>query len=652
MEDMVIERGTSRAVGDKEVAQALETLAKYKQGKAALERRVVEDERWYQLRHWEAIRGKGGGADATAAGCARRGVEVQPQVRPEPTSAWLFNSIMNKHADAMDNYPEANVLPREEGDMADAKTLSAILPVILERSGFEERYSAGWWEKLKHGTAVYAPLWNNALENGLGDIEVGLVDLLNIFWEPGVTDIQKSRNLFVVELRDNDLLEAEYPQLKGKLGAVPGFDITQYVYDDTVDVTAKSAVIDWYYKVRGADGRTALHYAKICASQLLFASENDPRYAQRGWYDHGEYPFVFDTLFPEKGTPVGFGYVALCKDPQLYIDKLSQIMLENAMMSGRKRFFIGANTGVNEQEFLDWGRPLVHVEGVNNLDDTHIREINTSALDGVFMNILQLKINELKETSANRDVSQGSAGSGVTAAAAIAALQEAGNKSSRDMIAGSYRAYTKLDYLIIELIRQFYSEQRSFRIAGQGAGGYQFISWSNAGMVDQEMGTDSGGNPLARRPVFDIKIKAQKKNPFSQMSQNELAKELYAAGFFDPQRAQQVMGALEMMEFEGRDRVLEQVRQGETLQNQLQQAMQIVQELTALVQGGPPETAGPVGGASGMPRPAEKKSVGAKDGAGKSVAVREAEAQKPPMTGYGERLAQRAGPDMERGGAM
>lgn len=536
------ERQARPAVGKGEVARALETLGAYKRGKAKLERRVLEDERWYQLRHWDVIRGEG------------------DDTRPEPTSAWLFNSMMNKHADAMDNYPEASVLPREPGDQADARALAAILPVILERRDFEERYSGGWWEKLKHGTAVYMALWNTQLENGLGDVDVRTVDLLNIFWEPGITDIQDSRNLFVVDLKDKDLLEAEYPQLKDAWQSAPGADAARYVYDDAVELEGKAAVVDWYYKVHTPGGRTALHYAKICAGRLLYASENDPQYCQRGWYDHGEYPFVFDTLFPEKGTPVGFGYVALCKDPQTYVDKLSQIVLENAEMSGRKRFFIGANTGVNEGEFLDWSKPLVHVEGSGNLDETHLREIVTAPLDGVFMEMLQMKINELKETSANRDVTQGSTNSGVTAAAAIAALQEAGNKTSRDMIAGSYRAYVKLDYLIIELIRQFYTERRWFRIAGQGEDGYGFLDYSNAALADQRVGEDEAGQPLVRRPVFDIKVRAQKRSPFSRMSQNELAKELYAAGVFDPSRAQEALGMLEMMDFEGKDAVVERVR--------------------------------------------------------------------------------------------
>lgn len=529
-------------IGPQETAQALETLAAYKRGKEQLEKRVLEDERWYQLRHWDAIRG-----ETTVPG------------RPEPSSAWLFNSIMNKHADAMDSYPEARVLPREESDTDDAEALSAILPVILERCGFEGKYSDGWWEKLKHGTAVYAAVWNPRLENGLGDVDIQTVDLLNLFWEPGITDVQKSRNLFVTDLQDADALEAEYPQLSGKLDGA-GAELGRYVYEPGADLAGKAVVIDWYYKRRTPEGRTVLHYAKLCAGELLFASENDPRYAQTGWYGHGQYPFVFDTLFPEKGTPVGFGYVALCKDPQMYIDKLSQIMLENALMSGKKRFFIGANTGVNEGEFLDWAQPLVHVEGMGNLDDSHIREITTTPLDKVFLDVLQMKINEMKETSANRDVSQGSS-DGATAAAAIAALQEAGNKTSRDMIAGSYRAYVQLDYLVIELVRQFYAQERSFRILGPGKS--RFVSYCAAALQGSQTGVDSAGQPLVRRPVFDIKIRAQKRNPFAQASQNELGRALYAAGFFDPGRAAEALAALEIMEFEGKERVAEYIRKNQ-----------------------------------------------------------------------------------------
>lgn len=529
-------------VGSEQVQEALDTLRRYKAGKANLERRVIEDEQWFKLRHWSYIRGQAG---------------AQGPDTPEPASAWLFNSLANKHADAMDQYPEPNILPREPGDTASAQALSAILPVVLERGGFEETYSDNWWKKLKDGAGVYGVFWDKDLEQGLGDISIQPIDLLNLFWEPGIRKIQQSRNLFLVSPVDRDLLEQDYPQLKGQSGN--GFlDISKYIYDDSVDTTGKILVVDWYYKIR-TGGKTLLHYAKIAGGQLLFASENDPIYRGRGWYHHGEYPFVFDTLYPEEGSPCGFGLIAVAKDPQLYIDRLSANILQSSMMATKPRYFISANSGINRRQFLDWNEPLIEVAG--SLDENRLRPVEVGSMSGMAVKVLQMKIDELKETTSNRDVSQGSTGGGVTAAAAIAALQEAGNKCSRDSIAASYRAYTQIGYLCIELIRQFYTERRAFRITGQD-GQIQFLQWPGGALQDQPLPPayqgqelESSYTPVFRRPVFDLKIRASKRSPFSRMSQNQLACDLYNAGFFDPSKTDQALGALELMEFEGREKV-------------------------------------------------------------------------------------------------
>ena len=619
-------------IGEKEIARAIDILTKYKQGKAMLETRVVEDELWWELRHWEVMR----------RDRARTGKDTD--VRPEPTSAWLFNSITNKHADAMDNFPEPVVLPREQSDEQSAKTLSSILPVVLEYNDFEQTYSDNWWEKLKHGTAAYGVFWDPEKDNGLGDIAIQEIDLLKLFWEPGITDIQKSRNLFIVELVDEDLLEQMYPEHKGHLGGSV-IDVKEYIYDDTVDTSNKSVVVDWYYKRKNPAGQTILHYAKFVGTTLLYASENDPDYQERGWYDHGLYPVVLDVLFPEKGTPVGFGYVAICKDPQLYIDKLSANILENAMMTTRKRFFASDSTGINEEEFKDWSKPIVHVQG--ELDDRRLQEIVTQPLSSVYLDVMQLKVEEMKDTAANRDVNSGSTGSGVTAAAAIAALQEAGNKSSRDMIAASYRTHVQINSMCIELMRQFYDETRSFRITGNTPGSYRFEEFNNAAIRDQPMPTAyPGQETVYRRPIFDVKIKAQKKNPFSRMEQNERAKELYGLGFFNPERAQEALGALEMMEFEGIDKVREQVQQGQTLLNICQQMSQQMDQMALLLQaltgkdmgvGAEPQGSGNSQGGS---RPAGRSAGG---GSGLASAVTQAQT---PMTDYGTRLAARSTPNM------
>lgn len=549
-------------IGKNEISDARETLRKYKSGKASLEKRIVANEQWYKLRHWDQIGGK-----------------QNEDTDPYPTSAWLFNSILNKHADAMDNIPEPAILPREAGDKQEAQILSNILPVIMEQNNFEDTYSNAWWYKLKNGTGVYGVFWNGSKQNGLGDIDIKEVDLLNLFWEPGIKDIQDSRNLFNVELFDNEYLEQKYPQLKDKLGGNT-VEVTKYVYDDAINTSDKTAVVDWYYKKNDGQ-KDVLHYCKFCNEEILYASENDPQYAQSGFYNHGMYPFVFDPLFVTEGTPAGFGYIDIMKSPQMYIDKLDQLILKSTMMASKKRYFIRDDGGVNEEEFADWNKDFVHVTSPN-LGEDSIREIETKPMPALCVQVKQTKVEELKETSGNRDFSQGSTSSGVTAASAIAALQEAGSKLSRDMLKSAYRAYSKICRLCIELIRQFYTLPRAFRIIGEN-GMQEFVTYDNRGMIPQAQGMSMGMDMGYRVPEFDIKIKAQKASSFSKLAQNELAKELYGLGFFNPQLADQAMVCVDMMDFEGKQQVMQKISQNGTLFQQVQMMQQQLQKMAMVI---------------------------------------------------------------------
>ena len=523
-------------IGVEQIREANNTLQKYKQGKANLEQRIIDNEQWYKLRHWECMRDK------------------KQQV--QPTSAWLFNSLANKHADAMDNFPSPNILPREEGDKAEAEMLSSIIPVILEQNDFEETYDNVQDYRLKSGTGVYGIFWDNEKMNGLGDISILKADLINLFWEPGITDIQRSRHLFHVELADNDLLEQEYPQLRGKLSS-SSIDLSKYVYDDTVDTSTKSAVVDWYYKKR-QNGRNVLHYCKYVNDVVLFATENDPEMAERGWYDHGQYPFVFDPLFSMEGTPCGFGYIDVGKDTQAYIDRANQAIMQNMLANAKPRHFIRSDGSVNEAEYADITKDFIHVDG--SLGQDSILPVQGKPLNNVYIEVLHDKIDELKETTGNRDISTGGTTSGVTAASAIAAMQEAGSKLSRDNNKASYRAFRKVVLMVIELIRQFYDLPRCFRIMGEN-GTARFVEYSNTNLQPQMQGIEMGVDMGYRLPLFDVEITAQKASPYSKMSQNELALQFFGAGFFNPQMSDQALACLEMMDFDRKQGIMQRIAQ-------------------------------------------------------------------------------------------
>ena len=551
-------------IGVEQIREANNTLQKYKQGKANLEQRIIDNEQWYKLRHWECMRDK------------------KQQV--QPTSAWLFNSLANKHADAMDNFPSPNILPREEGDKGEAEMLSSIIPVILEQNDFEETYDNVQDYRLKSGTGVYGIFWDNEKMNGLGDISILKADLINLFWEPGITDIQRSRHLFHVELADNDLLEQEYPQLRGKLSS-SSIDLSKYVYDDTVDTSTKSAVVDWYYKKR-QNGRNVLHYCKYVNDVVLFATENDPEMAERGWYDHGQYPFVFDPLFSMEGTPCGFGYIDVGKDTQAYIDRANQAIMQNMLANAKPRHFIRSDGSVNEAEYADTTKDFIHVDG--SLGQDSILPVQGKPLNNVYIQVLHDKIDELKETTGNRDISTGGTTSGVTAASAIAAMQEAGSKLSRDHNKASYRAFRKVVLMVIELIRQFYDLPRCFRIMGEN-GTARFVEYSNTNLQPQMQGMEMGVDMGYRLPLFDVEITAQKASPYSKMSQNELALQFFGAGFFNPQMSDQALACLEMMDFDRKQGIMQRIAQNGMMYKAAMMMMQ--QQMAPGVAGGTEESA-------------------------------------------------------------
>lgn len=521
---------------DADVRRAAELLNRYRAGKSRLDSRLCEEGVWWRNRH-------GGG---TPTGEIRRGVR--------PVSAWLFSSICNKHADLCDAMPTCVVLPRVPEDEAAAAELSDILPVITERCGFAETYSENTWSKLKHGMAAYGVFWNPTLENGVGDIDIKRVDLLNLFWEPDAGSIQESPHLFLVGLCDTEALLARYPHLRERQRAIEkdetlfSPDMGGSYLNGNPGAGDKTAVVDWYYKRVDAHGRRVLHYAKFTGDVLLYASENDPLYAEEGWYAHGQYPVVLDLLYPEEGTTMGYGIIAVGRNPQGYIDELDGHILEYANHASRVRYWAKRSLGVNEKEFLDPDRRIIEVEG--DIDEEKLRQITLAPMDGMLTDVRRMKIDELKETTGNRDISQGSTTGGVTAAQAIEALQEAGNKGSRDMIAGTYRAYTEIMRQVIELIRQFYDGVRCFRITGED-GGRRYVRYTNTALRDKATGTGMEGEALYRHPVFDVEVRAERRDPLDRAGRNRLMLELYRAGLFEPANRTAAERALTGMDFEG-----------------------------------------------------------------------------------------------------
>jgi hypothetical protein len=552
-------RPITRRITKEKLLEANRVLKRYQAGKKRLERRLKEDEKWWRGHAWDTM--------------AERGNELDPK---RPTK-WLVNVIMGKHADMMEAYPEPVILPREQNDEPEAKQLTSILPVILEQNHFEDVYSMQAWEKNKHGTAAYAVYWDSSKLHGLGDVAIQGIDLINLFWEPGISDIQQSENVFLLSAQDRDQLKRKYPQLRDKDLSMD-FSLAEYETEDKKRQTERAIVVDWYYHTY-EQGQKILHYCKYCGTEVIYASEDDPAMQGRGWYDDGDFPFVLDVLFPQKNSPAGWGYIDLGRDAQEDIDLLDYAININARAGAIPRYFRKSDSAINLQEYMDFTNPIVNVEG--GLGEADMLPIQHMPLDGIYVQHLNNKIEELKQTCGNQDVTNGIT-SGVTAASGIAAQMEAAGRTSRDGNKGTYRAYSKILEMVIERIRQFYDVPRTFRITGEGEG-YHFTQFDNSGLVMQPNAPIAGQEMGWRKPVFDIQVSAQKQNAYSKMAQNELALQLLNAGVFNPQLADQSMMLLSMMDFNKKDELEQKVQQNSLLMQSLAMFQQMALQLASQV---------------------------------------------------------------------
>lgn len=579
-----------KKIGTEQIAKATEILRKYKEGKARLEAKVVANEQFWKLRQWGTL-------------------NETKQLLQTKSTLWLWMCIQGRYSDVMDSFPTCNIKPRQQDDIEQAKMLSSIIPVVMEQNKYEETYSDIAWDAAKQGGAIQGIFWDATKHNGLGDITIKEMDLLNIFWEPGVSDIQNSQNVFTVELVDNEILVQRYPQTEGHLNSKT-LSVSKYIYDDNIDTENKSIVVDWYYHTEYG-GKKVLHYCKFVNDVVLFASENEDTIptqpvtdpvtglvtqvpvgepmSQRGYYDHGKYPFAVMSLYPIKGSIIGYGLTDIGRSTQIDIDELNDSIMGNAKEGASARYFERENASINEDEFLDPKKKIVHVAG--QLDEQNIRAIETKPLDSIYVNFMSMKTDELKQATSNQDVHNGTTSSGVTAASAIAALQEAAGKNARSTNREFYRTYKEVIYQVIELMRQFYTQPRMFRIAPDASGKEEFVTFDNRGIKAQSQIV--GGMDLGLRlPEFDVDVTAEKASPYKKMEMNELALNFYQLGFFNPNSADQALACLEIMDFDHKDLIVSKIQENQTLQMRL---LQFEQLALTLAQKTDPQLANQIG---------------------------------------------------------
>lgn len=483
--------------------------------------RLEQNERYYLGQHWE---------DMTS----------QDADLPKPMTPVINSTVENMAADLADNFPQAIIQPEAPEDQVVADIVGALIRQNHDAANYRREYMQTVHDLLVGGYGVQEAGYDANANRGIGGAFIRYVDAHNILFDPQVRDIQLGRAVFKMQPQTIQYLESRYPEHAGEF-ATDSFQLkedSELTYDQTKSVL----MIECWFKEwiqEGEEGHWAVHMAQMAGRKLL-ADSRDQK--PEGYFSLGEFPFVVTPMFRRKNSCLGYGIPDLFGTMQQYSDKLDQIVLKNAALSAHNKILNTQTSGFDTADLMDWSKD-VH-EG-NNLNG--ITWFPTPPLPQYIISESMSMRQTMKDESGANDFSRGNTASGVTAASAIAALQEMSSKRTRMVAMSIWEDYKTLVRYEIEFEREFNVLPREVLLTVDGQ---QVSATFESAIMERQSAL---GNEV---PVeFMVSIKVERENRFTTTAHNELILQMVQLGVLQPAQA------LELMVFEGKEQLLSKQQQ-------------------------------------------------------------------------------------------
>ncbi len=486
---------------------------------------------------------------------------------PRPVTPVIQSTVENIAADLMDSLPEAVISPETPEDTAAARVLEAVIRQNHDAACYEREYRRLVHDLLVGGYMVQEVGYDPALNNGLGGAFIRHADNRGVLFDPLCTDIQDGRAVFKFAVRTREWLSARFPAYDGDSDGYA----QQSVMEDsllTADRTKTALLLEyWWREYDEKTGGCRVHMAQLAGGQVLLDSRE---LKPQGYFSNGQYPFIVTPLFTRKGSPLGLGLVDMFAAQQQYADKLDQIVLKNALMASHNKLLITEASGFDADDLRDWAKEVHTGESLNG-----VSWFATPPLPSYIMQYIRGMLESIKEESGANDFSRGGTAGGITAASAIAALQEMSSKRARMASRQMHEAYRDAVRMEIEVEREFNLLPRVVSVAMDGQ--------VQRRVFDGSMLTRALPDGRSLPVEFSISIKVQKENRWSVISQNELVLQMIQLGVLRPDQA------VELMHFDGKEQVLRQAKRADEAE----------QPAAAPPQSGPAAPNGPAGETGG-----------------------------------------------------
>ena len=500
-----------------------------------------------------------------------------------PPSNALNSCIDNVIADQIDNMPEALMLPEREDTANSADEMSDVVSFVLYQAGWPDEYQTILEDSAVTGTGIAQVFWDDDADDGNGMVSVQAWHPEDFYPDPTQENIQNGRACFKVTHTSVAWVEEHYPHARGYVHGDHADDAQEVQAQNIADGDEKVTLIEfWYRRYDAKTRRNRVHMAQAAGGALLYSTELAFGGAKEGDYPdgvyaHGQYPFVLYKYRAVWRKPFGTGMVHDYKDTQTAIDRLIKYIDDNARESSVQRHFIRKGSGVNPDDVADMRKTIIEWEG-NDVRQA-MQTVQANPINNQVYTTLNYLVDSMKQDCGQNQFSRGEGGLGVTAAAAIQALQEAGGKTTRWHTERYKNAFRKMVEQILWVLSDYLDAERKIRIVG---------GWDSSGnMKDRivELIAPSREGGKLPKPAYTVRVQVQKNNPLQIQADNEFLMQVSQicgqAGQALPPES--VIGLMEG--YRTKPSVLKVVRENSKTQKLIAQLQAQLEQATAQVQG-------------------------------------------------------------------
>jgi hypothetical protein len=570
--------------------------------------KCAENERYWRNKHWDEKPFK----------------DKTDESKPRPNVPVMHATIENCAADLLDNRPGQVI--RGVGNDDDLKALveTEILRFTFQRANYDRIFEKKARAMLKRGEGTAMPYWNPELMNGMGDVDFEYLHVKNFAWDKSADDVNKGRFFAKIDWVQPEELYEFYPDLDLN-EAMPEDDSEKEQTEEVKDIESirltdddgnvKVTTFMWKEReprivkipdpsnpaqvIEQTMGHiTYINTAVICGNAVL---EYKPRQ-----YEYDRFFVNIVTDIELEGEPVGLSEIDIHKDDADTVNLIEQQYLCNLQASAEDRFLVNRTAGIDEKELLNYRKKIVHG---NQIHQGAVTPFKPTLFSGQVLTFQQSVIDGIKERSGQTDFNTGQTNMGVTSGVGIQSLQQYGAKRSRLRQFRVYVDHKNTVKDVLKLIQTHYTTERVIRLSREAQDEIEerLKKAAQALQQAQEQAAEQGQegtdiSALAASAVlpegvvlkgneltidfsifkldnidldYDIEIIPQRMNMVTSDAINSFIGTLANSKTIDG------MTALELSEFEGKERMMKVIRKRNDIKAQMQQIAQQAQDAAA-----------------------------------------------------------------------